>query len=348
MLKVCKFGGTSLKDANSFLIVKNIVKGDMFRKIVVVSAPGKRFKGDYKVTDLLLSYYNDQQNLRVKRQIKQRFIDIVNGLNIDIDLKKEFEKIFDVKGKSKDYVVSRGEYLTAKIMAKILNFKFIDAENILHFKGDKINVKKGINLAKKIDYNCGIVVPGFYGKKSKNIKLFCRGGSDLTGSYLSRFFKAEIYENFTDICGISMINPNLKLPLKFIKNLSFNDFKNLKGLNPSVLQKSAYKPIKRTNCSIFIKNTFNINGNFTRIKRKLKIKKPTIFSISYNNNLLIVTGRKLTKKDGLLKRVKAILKDKNIKFKVVKKRANILMFLVKNYSELYMVKLMYFKLVLNR
>ena len=193
MQKVVKFGGSSLADSNQFKKVKAIIDADSSRRIVVVSALGKRNKQDYKITDLLyltgahLKYGVDANS--VFNIIKERYFEVKQDLNLDTNLDEEFNKIENEFSKNidEDYLVSRGEYLAAKLMASFLGYTFVDAKDLIFFDYDgNINEFKTYDalqeVLKKFEK---IVVPGFYGSyPDGKIHLLSRGGSDVTGSIL--------------------------------------------------------------------------------------------------------------------------------------------------------------------
>ena len=171
MLVVTKFGGSSLSSSTQFQKVKNIVESDVRRKIVVVSALGKRTSDDTKITDLLyilhahLKYsvkYND-----IWEMIYSRYVEIKEKLNINYDIEQDLAELYSELNKniSKDYLVSRGEYLTAKLMSAYLGYTFIDAKDVILFDySGNLNDELTQNAIREaFEKNGKIVVPGFYG-----------------------------------------------------------------------------------------------------------------------------------------------------------------------------------------
>lgn len=318
MLKVCKFGGTSLSGAPTFKLVKKIILSDESRKVIVVSAPGKRFCGDLKVTDILISAAKSFDKKYYLNKAASRFEDIVSGLKINFDVKKHF----DIINFNPEYLISRGEYINAKILAEYLGCDFCDAFDLLYFKNalrlDQVKTKKAFS---NLNLNKGVVIPGFYYNEKGSIKLFCRGGSDITGAYAAKYLKADVYENFSDISGIASVNPILVKKPIFISDLSFKDLKNLDVLNPKVFEKSAYKPVIDTKTEIFIKNTFNPCDRGTRISGKVKHKKQLYISVANDKNKVVVTGRNIKIKD-FLKAVTPLL-ERNTYTVVLKNRKRI-------------------------
>ena len=218
MKKVVKFGGSSLASAEQFEKVGKIILSDESRRYVVPSAPGKRFDGDTKVTDMLYQCYyaaaNGEDFDGMLRQIKARYNEIIGGLNLKLSLDKEFEAIaenFDNKAGS-DYAASRGEYLNGIIMAAYLDYPFVDAAEVIRFSED------GSFDADRTDCILGerlkelerAVIPGFYGAyEDGRIKTFSRGGSDITGSIVAKAAGADLYENWTDVSGFLVTDPRL-------------------------------------------------------------------------------------------------------------------------------------------
>ena len=204
MSKIVKFGGSSLADATQFQKVYDIIKSDKDRRFVVPSAPGKRFKDDTKVTDLLykIFYAKTKNEFHLYfDQLKERFLDIIEGLHIDISLEEDFLAIQKAleDGTSEDYVVSRGEYLNGKILAAYLGFEFIDAKDVIFIDEDgRYDAKKTDPiLSQKLESVSYAVIPGFYGSlndDSGQIKAFSRGGSDVTGSIVAKNGKVDLYE----------------------------------------------------------------------------------------------------------------------------------------------------------
>ena len=218
MIKVVKFGGSSLADANQFRKVADIVKAEKCRRYVVASAPGKRSSDDTKVTDMLLKCFElASAKMSIDElfgKIKDRYNGIIKDLNLDISLDEDFSNIrFAILNHvGRDYIASRGEYLNSKILAAFLGFPFIDAaEGIFFFENgifdsEKTNESMRLILAQ---YEFA-VIPGFYGSMPNGtIKVFSRGGSDITGSIVARAVKADIYENWTDVSGMLMADPRL-------------------------------------------------------------------------------------------------------------------------------------------
>lgn len=215
-VKVCKFGGTSMADGNVMNRVKSIIESDKDRKYIVVSAPGKRYSGDIKITDVLYECHKEVAQKGVCgaafQLIRNRFTSIVKELGIDFDIQPvldETEKRINSEN-DEDFTASRGEYLSARVMAEVLGAKFIDAEDVIFFDKngayDAERSDKAINEALR-----GVekaVFPGFYGRGANGkVKTFSRGGSDISGAIVARAVNATLYENWTDVSGFLACDP---------------------------------------------------------------------------------------------------------------------------------------------
>ena len=263
-LKVLKFGGSSLADAEHFRQVAEIVKSEPERRYVVASAPGKRFSGDAKVTDLLYTCYNlaanDEDITEVFNEIKSRYIDIITELGLDLDLSETFEKIrlSVVHNSGRDYVASRGEYLNSLILAKYLGFDFIDAKKVIFFNEDgSFNSEKTNDVMReRLSKSAYAVIPGFYGSMPNGtIKTFSRGGSDITGSIVARAASAMIYENWTDVSGFLMADPRIVENPKVIDKITYKELRELSYMGATVLHEDAIFPVRYSKIPINIRNT---------------------------------------------------------------------------------------------
>ncbi|MDY6324061.1 MAG: aspartate kinase [Catonella sp.] len=264
MLKVVKFGGSSLADAAQFTKVGNIIKADKSRRYVVPSAPGRRYSGDTKVTDLLYACYSkaevDADFSNEFGLIKNRYSEIIKGLSLNISLDKDFEEI-EKNFKAhigKDYAASRGEFLNGKLMAAYLGFTFVDAASVVffdkegEFDADKTNEKLGKTLAKLET----AVIPGFYGSDANgNVKTFSRGGSDITGSLVARAVHADIYENWTDVSGFLVADPRIVKDPVPIETITYRELRELSYMGASVLHEDAIFPVRIEGIPVNIRNT---------------------------------------------------------------------------------------------
>lgn len=263
-VKVLKFGGSSLADAEHFKKVAAIVKSEPERRYVVASAPGKRTPTDEKVTDLLYKCYeltkDDQDIDHIFISIQKRYEKIINELGLNLTLDKEFYRIkmAILHHAGRDYIASRGEYLNALVLANYLGFDFIDAEKGIFFCEDGTFDSEKTNkvmaaLLSKHEY---AVIPGFYGSMPNGtIKTFTRGGSDFTGSIVARAANADLYENWTDVSGFLMADPRIVNNPKVIETITYKELRELSYMGATVLHEDAIFPVRVAGIPINIKNT---------------------------------------------------------------------------------------------
>lgn len=264
MLKVIKFGGSSVADANQFKKVKQIVEADDARRFVVVSAAGRKFKEDNKVTDLLyLCHAHLKYSVsceRVFQMICDRFLSIKQDLGLSYPIEKDLEILRSTLKKNipLDYLVSRGEYLTGKLMAEHLGYTFLDAKDVIRFAYDgKIDFIKTQELMEHaLQSHDHFVIPGFYGSlPDGSVKILARGGSDITGSILAKIVDADVYENWTDVSGILMADPRIVDQPKRIEKITYTELRELSYMGANVLHEDAIFPVKEKNIPINIRNT---------------------------------------------------------------------------------------------
>ena len=264
MLKVAKFGGSSVAGAEQFRKVKKIIESDSSRRLVVVSAAGKRSKEDHKMTNLL---YLCHAHLKygvscgdIMDSIESRFIEIKEALGLSYDVKKDFDVLRArlSKDMSVDELVSRGEYFTARLMAEFLGFTFVDAADCFFFGFDGQIDREKTDAAIKAaleKYN-KILIPGFYGSLSGGrIKIMSRGGSDISGAIASAAVDADVYENWTDVSGILMADPRIVDEPKAISKLTYAELRELAFMGASVLHEESIMPVKERGIALNIRNT---------------------------------------------------------------------------------------------
>ena len=267
MLKVVKFGGSSLCDAEHFKMAAAIVRADESRRYVVPSAPGKRFGGDIKVTDMLYEFHRlvrerapiEETDAYFDR-ICERYYTIIDELGLDFDISHEMLYIKNaITGRAgRDYAASRGEYLSGLILAKYLGYDFIDAENVIYFTdtgafdADRTQEIMSAELAQ----HERAVIPGFYGiMPNETVKTFSRGGSDVTGSIVARAAEADLYENWTDVSGFKMADPRIVDDPLTIKTITYRELRELSYMGATVLHEEAIFPVRYAGIPINIRNT---------------------------------------------------------------------------------------------
>ena len=264
MIKVVKFGGSSLASATQFAKVGNIIKADPERKFVVPSAPGKRNSKDTKVTDMLYACYDlaeaEKDFTKELKKIKERYESIINGLHLNLSLDDEFKTIADnfEKKAGSQYAASRGEYLNGIIMANYLGYEFVDSAEVIIFNEDGSFDADTTDklLSERLSKVENAVVPGFYGATLKGIvKTFSRGGSDITGSLVSKAVHATAYENWTDVSGFLIADPRIIDNPKPIKVITYRELRELSYMGASVLHEDSVFPVRKAGIPINIRNT---------------------------------------------------------------------------------------------
>lgn len=264
MIKVVKFGGSSLASAEQFRKAGDIIHADAKRRYVIPSAPGKRHKHDVKVTDMLYECYSlaekEEDIKSLLRKIRARYNEIISGLKLKMSLDDEFkliEKNFLEKAGS-DYAASRGEYLNGLVMANYLGFEFIDAAQVIRFDNQGNFDADTTNqlLKERLKKSEHAVIPGFYGAKANgSIQTFSRGGSDITGSLVAKACRADLYENWTDVSGFLIADPRIIKNPKGIKVITYKELRELSYMGASVLHEEAIFPVRQEGIPINIKNT---------------------------------------------------------------------------------------------
>ncbi len=277
MVKVLKFGGTSLANAEQFKKVADIIKAEKDRRYVIASAPGKRFSDDIKVTDLLISCAEALSDItkatKIFEEIEARYNAIIADLGLDFSLENDFEIIKSKFSEANvyDYIVSRGEYLNSKILAKYLGYKFIDAADCIFFGEDgKVNFEKTYKAIIKFAHSAEYAVfPGFYGSNfDGNVKIFSRGGSDITGSIVAAAIGADIYENWTDVSGFLMVDPRIVDNPMPIEEITYRELRELSYMGATVLHEESVFPVRRAGIPINIRNTNQPDAAGTLIVKK--------------------------------------------------------------------------------
>lgn len=281
MIKVVKFGGSSLASSEQFKKVEKIIHAEASRRYIVPSAPGKRFSDDIKVTDMLYECYGlaakGKDYKTSLANIKKRYYEIINELGIDLSLEEEF-KIMEacfVGRAGRDYAASRGEYLNGIVLAKYLGYEFIDAAEVIffddngNFDADKTNTVLSERLS-KVDH---AVIPGFYGAMPNDtIKTFSRGGSDVTGSIVAKAVKADLYENWTDVSGFLIADPRIIDNPKVITTITYKELRELAYMGATVLHEDAIFPVRKEGIPINIKNTNAPEDSGTMIVESTSMK----------------------------------------------------------------------------
>lgn len=329
MKKVVKFGGSSLASAEQFKKVGKIVRADEERRFVVPSAPGKRFPKDIKVTDMLYACYElaeeEKDFSKQLEAIRERYQEIIDGLELGLSLEQEFETIRDnFKNKAgSNYAASRGEYLNGIIMAAYLGYEFIDAATVIFFDedGEFDADKTNEILSAKLEKCEAAVIPGFYGAYADGtVKTFSRGGSDITGSIVAKAVKADVYENWTDVSGFLIADPRIIDSPKVIETITYRELRELAYMGATVLHEDAIFPVRQEGIPINIRNTNAPEDNGTWIVGSTCQKpKYTITGIAGKKGFCSVNIEKdmMNSEIGFGRRVLQAFEDNGISFEHV-------------------------------
>ncbi len=327
MLKVVKFGGSSCADATQFSKVKSIVQSDPARRVVVVSAPGKRFRDDHKITDLL---YLCAAHIKygvacddIFGMIRGRYNDIARGCKLSINLDGEFDALWErmQRGEvSDDELASRGEYFSAKLMAAYLGFDFVDAALWIRFRFDgSVDQAASYEALQRAADGRGVVIPGFYGvMPDGHIKTFSRGGSDITGALAAAALDADVYENWTDVSGILMADPRIVKDPAPIRHVTYNELRELSYVGAQVLHEGAVYPVREKGIPLNIRNTNDPKHPGTLIMEKVDDEADDsdtfITGIAGKKGFSIITIAKtsLSSEHGILLQIMEVLEKHEI------------------------------------
>ena len=331
MLKVLKFGGSSMADAAQYAKVRSIVESDPARQVVVVSAAGKRFKDDHKITDLLylchahMKYGVDCSG--IFQMIESRYLSIRDELGLHTDLESEFDALrAKLKGGiTVDELVSRGEYFSARLMADYLGFDFLDAELWMKFRFDgAIDQDATYEALSQLAGGRKVVLPGFYGvMPDGHIKTFSRGGSDITGAVAAAALGADVYENWTDVSGILMADPRIIPDPKPIRRVTYNELRELSYIGAQVLHEGTIFPVREKNIPLNIRNTNDPETPGTLIMESFDDaadENPGLITgIAGRKNFSIITIAKngLSGEVGILRQILEIFEAHNVNIEYI-------------------------------
>lgn len=326
MIKVLKFGGSSLADAAQFRKVADIIKAEETRRYVVASAPGKRNSYDTKVTDMLLQCYELSATKEkfddIFGKVKNRYNEIISELGVELSLEEDYQniKFALLNHVGRDYIASRGEYLNSKILAKYIGYHFIDAaEGVFFFENGSFNSEKTNevmkNILSKYEY---AVIPGFYGSMPNGtIKTFSRGGSDITGSIVARAVSADLYENWTDVSGMLMADPRIVENPEPIEEITYAELRELSYMGASVMHEDAIFPVRKAGIPINIRNTNRPEDKGTMIvPQASSVPSHVITGVAGKKGFTAIFVEKdmMNSEVGFGRKVLAVLENHNICF----------------------------------
>ncbi len=324
---VTKFGGSSLADSGQFEKVKSILTLDPARRYVVPSAPGKRFPGDAKVTDLL---YRCQREAAAGKdftetfeQVRARYRAIRDDLKLETPLDAALDEIAAriAAGAGPDYVASRGEYLNGMLLADYLGWRFMDAAKVVFFTGEGVFDSEKTNVVMMALLADGVptVVPGFYGvKPDGEVHTFSRGGSDITGAIVARAVRADAYENWTDVSGFLMADPRVVENPREISSITYAELRELSYMGASVLHEDAMFPVHKVGIPTIIRNTNNPShpGTLISLDAPYDAQTPIITGIAGRKGFSVISVEKamMNSELGFGRKVLQVLEDAGISF----------------------------------
>ncbi len=317
-----------MADGNVILSAAKIVKSDKKRRYIVVSAPGKRFGGDIKVTDLLYKCYEEMQSGDKKafeetfEKITNRFLSIEKEIGKELHLTDALNEVKEemLNGATSDYFASRGEYLAAKIMSAVLEVPFVDATEFIRFKADGTLDEKTFALGEKLLLNYPMaVVPGFYGLSADGkVKTFSRGGGDISGSIVARSVMASLYENWTDVSGFYACDPRIVNSPKCIVELSYQELRELSYMGASVLHSESIFPVRSAGIPIRICNTFRPDDAGTYIVKtsQRKLNDNIVTGVAGKKGFSVITLEKslMNGEIGFVQKTLAVLSKHGVSF----------------------------------
>ena len=317
-----------MADAAQFEKVRSIVTSDESRRVVVVSAAGKRYKDDHKVTDLLyLCYAHLQYGVScdgIYQMICDRYLSIRDELGLRTDLEGEFAALrrkMD-QGISQDELVSRGEYFAAKLMADYLGYDFLDSTCWLRFRLDgTVDQPASYEALRRTASGRRVVIPGFYGAMPDgSVKTFTRGGSDITGALAAAALDADVYENWTDVSGFLMADPKIVQDPRPIERITYAELRELSYIGAQVLHEGTVSPVREKNIPLNIRNTNQPDHPGTMIRESFDESQADmetgsmITGIAGKKGFSVITLTKngMSSELGVIRRILEVLERYNI------------------------------------
>ena len=328
MLKVLKFGGSSLADAQQFAKVKAIVEADESRRVVIVSAPGKRFSVDHKITDLLyLCAAHIKYGVSCEEifdMIRTRYLEIAHDCGLKLDLNPDFDALWAKmqEGIEKDELASRGEYFSARLMAEYLGYEFLDAAEWVKFRFDgTVDTDATYEALRRAAGDRSVVIPGFYGvMPDGRIRTFSRGGSDITGALAAAALDADVYENWTDVSGFLMADPKIVKDPRPIERITYAELRELSYIGAQVLHEGTVSPVREKNIPLNIRNTNQPDHPGTMIRERFDESQADMESGSMITGIagkkgfsvITLTKNGMSSELGVIRRILEVLERYNI------------------------------------
>ena len=324
---VTKFGGSSLADAGQFAKVKSILLMDEARQYVVPSAPGRRFKTDDKVTDLLYKCHRQVENGEDFQEtfdlIAARYMDIAEELQLKVDLGTALDEVNEkiAAGANADYCASRGEYLNGLLLADYMGWRFLDSAEVIKFdEHGQLDAELTNDLmAAALADGVPTVVPGFFGSYADGtVHTFSRGGSDITGAIVARAVNATVYENWTDVSGFLMADPRIVDDPREISVVTYKELRELSYMGASVLHEDAMFPVHKAGIPTNIRNTNDPThpGTIITLNAPADSTHPTITGIAGRKGFSVVSVEKamMNSELGFGRKVLAAFEEHGVSF----------------------------------
>ena len=332
---VSKFGGTSMASASQFYKVKKIIEMDVRRKLIIVSAPGKRYSADQKVTDLLIDTFYDVDRIEKAQSVIDRFASIIHELALPEALLEQLQDELISRLQRNDLNVQEhldlvkafGEEYSARLFAAFLQSEGLSATyadpfeigltltsppSIVQLREDAF-----MELSKLKDTSDILVIPGFFGYTREGLlRTFERGGSDITGSLIAAAVLAEQYENFTDVDSVFVANPAIIDQPEKLKEVTYREMRELSYAGFSVFHDEALMPVYRKQIPVVIKNTNNPNAPGTRISayRNITTRPVTGITADEGFSILYVSKYLMNRELGFGRRLLQVLEEEEISY----------------------------------
>ena len=335
----CKFGGTSLADADGIRAAVKIVRSDERRRFVVPSAPGKRDPDDKKVTDLLLGWFqalqNDLDTSQPIETITKRFTDLAGALGAAVDIEGEIRTI-EAAAKDNprpDFLASRGEYLNARILTEVLGATFVDPLKYIRFDFEgNLDDSTYPLLAKALEGEGTFVIPGYYGADADGrVHTFSRGGSDVTGSVVARASGSVLYENWTDVSGIRMTDPRIVPDARRIEEITYGELRELAYMGASIVHDEAIFPLRSAGIPMNIRNTRAPDEPGTMIMAERTSTQP-VCGIAGRKGFTMINIEKtmMNREVGFARRALSVLEEHRVSFEHMPSGIDTISLIVKN------------------
>lgn len=342
MLKVSKFGGSSLATGEQVRQVCDIITADPTRRLIVVSAPGRRHSQDIKVTDLLIAAASERLMGKIGAsecaEAIERYRNIASELELPAEIVKPIANDLTQRLENStadaelymDTMKAGGEDNCARLVAQVLQARGVEAHYVnpkdagmllSDEPGNAQVLPEAYNRLRNLSDRSGITIfPGFFGySKAGHVVTFSRGGSDITGAILASAVRAEVYENFTDVDSVFAANPSIVSNPVPISELTYREMRELSYAGFSVFHDEALEPVYRAEVPVHIRNTNNPEATGTLIVPHCTSREIPVVGIAAMSNVccLYVSKYLMNRQIGFGRRLLQVLEGENISFEHV-------------------------------